>query len=108
MTTPAGAPVFSEPTTEARDRAIPAAVQEAARGWELYVDLDDPADVPRLAGAFLRCAKCSQSVLRLAWGLPTPAVTVRQRVTAGQAQDATLAHLLQVHRREVDPEWSGS
>lgn len=105
------APQFSAPTTEARDRAIPEVIRAAADRWETQVVIDSAQHAPKYAGIFLRCSVCSQAVLRLSYsprGLPQPDEVGALRITAQALQDAVLAHVLQVHRPEVDPEWSGT
>jgi hypothetical protein len=98
--------VFSPPTLEARDRAIPAALVDQARTWPVVVDLDPADHAPYLAGVFLRCCRCGQGLARLAWGMPGhlhPLHVQVQDVEAG-----VLRHLMQAHRPEIDPEWSGT
>lgn len=99
-------PSFSPPTLEIRDRAIAPAVIQAARTWGAVVDVDPAPDQPGLAGVFLRCARCTQGMARLAYGEPgqlRPVEATVQDVEAG-----VLLHVLQVHRGDVDPEWSGT
>jgi hypothetical protein len=99
---------LSPPTTEARDRAIAPHIIAAAASWPLFVDLDNAPHAPRLAGVFMRCARCDQAVLRLAQGHPEPGEPIHILRSAQELVDGTLAHVLQVHRLAVDPEWSGT
>lgn len=107
-------PHFSPPTLAIRDRALDPLVIVAGRTWPVVVDVDPAEETPGLAGVFLRCCRCGQGVARLAWGLPpglegspwtrwTPLHATVQELEAG-----VLAHVLQAHRPEVDPGWSGT
>jgi hypothetical protein len=100
-------PQFSPPTLEARDRAIAPEVIDKCRGWTLYLDLADSIEAqPGTAGAYLRCSTCDQGVIRLGrgdrWALQP------QYTTPAQVEAGVLAHVLQVHRRAVDPAWTGA
>jgi len=99
-------PQFSMPTLEARDRAIPPEILDRARSWHLVVDLDPSPQYPRLAGAYLRCGACDQGVKRIGQGRPEEFTAWTFPVTDLEA--AVLAHVLQVHRPEVDPGWGGA
>lgn len=99
-------PIFSPPTLAIRDRALAPLVIEAGREWPVVVDIDPSPGLPRLAGVYLRCARCGQGVARLAQGEPGDIHAVVATVQALEA--GVLAHVLQVHRRDVDPGWSGT
>lgn len=102
-------PKFSPPTLAIRDRAIDPAVIARARNWATVVDYDEAPDTPRLAGLFLRCIRCSQGVARLAYLAGTGPDAVRPLpATVVDLEAAVLLHVLQAHRRDVDPEWSGT
>lgn len=99
---------FSPPTLEIRDRVLDPAVIQACRTWPVLVDLDPAPDTPFLAGVYLRCARCAQGVARLSTGDPAPATTVPLPHTVQDLEAGVLRHVLQAHRPDVDPEWSGT
>lgn len=99
---------FSPPTLAIRDRALDPQVIGRSRTWPLRVDLDQARQAPALAGVFLRCGACGQAVARLAWGAPTGPALKPLVSSVQELEAATLAHVLQVHRRDVDPGWSGT
>lgn len=99
---------FSPPTLEIRDRALDPAVIQACRAWPVVVDLDPAPHAPFLAGVYLRCARCTQGVARLSAGDPAPGTTVPLPHAVQELEAGVLRHVLQAHRLEVDPEWSGT
>lgn len=97
---------LSSPTLEIRDRAIPPEVIRQAREWPVFLELESSPTHPRLQGAYLRCGTCTQGVKRIGAGLaaelsPWP-------FSVQELEAAVLGHVLQAHRPEVDPGWSGS
>ncbi len=99
-------PKFSAPTTEARDRAIPAEVQAKAAAARVYLDPGDELDHGPLNGAFLRCGLCGQAVVRLALGHPEDSIKLPTSVE--EITSLNLLHQMTVHRKIIDPEWSGN